>query len=283
MQPFDRRYSQSQQAGGGMGGQGQQQDEISQRQKEIIVSTWNLIREEQEGRRNDPAYVSDNAALLSRVQSTLREQVETLARRTEARQLTASAEEIVDHPLADRPYVAADVSGDGTSAVGMTLDGEFEVLALPEGVVTDRFGYAAPRAASVPQPITLDETGRIAVSVGRLGTVSMWWVGDDEPLLSLAGDGGPARTAPAERALRSATAILPESWALSSASAVEPEARRVALRLRASPGQPTVWRIFDIDIDGWIERACALGDRPLSEEERQTLGLAEAIVACSGP
>lgn len=94
VQPFDRRYSQSQQAGGQMGGQGQQQNEISQRQKEIIVSTWNLIREQQEGRREDPAYVSDNAALLSRVQSTLREQVETLARRTEARQLTASAEEI---------------------------------------------------------------------------------------------------------------------------------------------------------------------------------------------
>jgi Mg2+ and Co2+ transporter CorA len=94
VQPFDRRYSQSQQAGGQMGGQGQQQSEISQRQKEIIVSTWNLIREQQEGRRDDPAYVSDNAALLSRVQATLREQVETLARRTEARQLTASGEEI---------------------------------------------------------------------------------------------------------------------------------------------------------------------------------------------
>lgn len=95
VQPFDRRYSQSQQAGGGGGQQGgQRQDEISQRQREIIVSTWNLIREEQENRRNDPAYVSDNAALLSRVQATLREQVETLARRTEARQLTASAEEI---------------------------------------------------------------------------------------------------------------------------------------------------------------------------------------------
>jgi hypothetical protein len=114
VQPFDRRYSQSQQAGGQMGGQGQQQNEISQRQKEIIVSTWNLIREQQEGRRSDPAYVSDNAALLSRLQSTLREQVETLAMRTEARQLTASAEEIarfVEHldkaaaamlPAADR-------------------------------------------------------------------------------------------------------------------------------------------------------------------------------------
>jgi len=94
VQPFDRRYSQSQQAGGSMGGQGQQQSEISERQKEIIVSTWNLIREQQEGRRSDPAYVSDNAALLSRVQATLREQVVTLAERTQARQLTASADEI---------------------------------------------------------------------------------------------------------------------------------------------------------------------------------------------
>ncbi len=85
VQPFDRRYSQSQQSGGGGGQQGGQQNEISQRQREIIVSTWNLIREDQEGRRNDPAYVSDNAALLSRVQTTLREQVETLARRTQAR------------------------------------------------------------------------------------------------------------------------------------------------------------------------------------------------------
>jgi hypothetical protein len=95
VQPFDRRYSQSQQSGGSMGGQqGPQQDEISRRQKEIIVSTWNLIREQQEGRRGDPAYVADNSALLSRVQATLREQVETLATRTEARQLTASAEDI---------------------------------------------------------------------------------------------------------------------------------------------------------------------------------------------
>jgi len=94
VQPFDRRYSQSQQAGGGGQQGGQQQDEISQRQREIIVSTWNLIREEQENRRDDPAYLADNAALLSRVQDTLRGQVETLAQRTEARQLTASGEEI---------------------------------------------------------------------------------------------------------------------------------------------------------------------------------------------
>ena len=44
VQPFERRFSQSQQAGG-QGQQGQQQDEISRRQKEIIVATWNLIKE----------------------------------------------------------------------------------------------------------------------------------------------------------------------------------------------------------------------------------------------
>jgi hypothetical protein len=94
VQPFDKRYSQSQ-AGGAMGGQqGGQQNEISDRQREIIVSTWNLIREQQEKKRNDPAYVSDNAALLARVQETLRGQVETLAQRAHARLLTASDEQI---------------------------------------------------------------------------------------------------------------------------------------------------------------------------------------------
>ncbi|NIL94464.1 MAG: hypothetical protein GTO71_08505 [Woeseiaceae bacterium] len=92
VQPFDRRYSQSQQAGGGP--QGGPQDEVSQRQREIIISTWNLIRERAENGRGKDAFVSDNAALLSRLQETLRGQVETLAQRAEARQLTASDEEI---------------------------------------------------------------------------------------------------------------------------------------------------------------------------------------------
>jgi len=95
VQPFDRRYSQSQQSGGGMAGQqGEQQDEISKRQREIIISTWNLIREQTENRRNDDAYVADNSALLARVQQTLKEQVETLAQRTDARQLSATDEQI---------------------------------------------------------------------------------------------------------------------------------------------------------------------------------------------
>jgi len=95
VQPFDRRYTQSQMAGGQQGG-GQQQNEISQRQREIIVSTWNLIREQQEDRRGDAMYVPNNAALLSRLQTTLREQAQTLAQRTRARMLTSSDERIAE-------------------------------------------------------------------------------------------------------------------------------------------------------------------------------------------
>ena len=96
VQPFDKRYSQSQMSGGGQQGGGQPQNEISQRQREIIVSTWNLIREQQEDKREDDSYVPNNAALLSRLQATLREQAQTLAQRTRARMLDSSDEKIAE-------------------------------------------------------------------------------------------------------------------------------------------------------------------------------------------
>jgi hypothetical protein len=94
VQPFERSYSQSMQGGGGGGG-GQQQDEISQRQKEILLATWNLIREqgEQTGFQ-DEQQLEDNARMLSELQRTLAEQARTLANRTRARQLTSVDEQI---------------------------------------------------------------------------------------------------------------------------------------------------------------------------------------------
>ncbi len=86
VQPYNRRYSQSQiSGGGGGGGGGGQQDEISQRQRQIIVSAWNLIREQAEG--EDTGQVDINSKLLSELQLTLAEQAATLADRTRARQL----------------------------------------------------------------------------------------------------------------------------------------------------------------------------------------------------
>src|SRR5262249_15995918 len=45
-QPYEKNYTQSQQSGGGggMGGDMQDQNKISQREKEIIAATWNEIR-----------------------------------------------------------------------------------------------------------------------------------------------------------------------------------------------------------------------------------------------
>ncbi|MES2606881.1 MAG: hypothetical protein V4603_18275, partial [Pseudomonadota bacterium] len=87
IQPYNRRYSQSQLSGGGGGGGGggAQQDEISQRQRQIIVSTWNLIREQAEG--GEGGQIEINSKLLSDLQNTLAEQAKTLADRARARGL----------------------------------------------------------------------------------------------------------------------------------------------------------------------------------------------------
>lgn len=97
VQPFDRSFSQSTQGGGGGGGGGgQQQDEISRRQKEILVATWNLIKERSEETSSylDEQQLHDNAQMLAELQRTLAEQARTLASRTRARQLTGVDERI---------------------------------------------------------------------------------------------------------------------------------------------------------------------------------------------
>ena len=125
VQPFDRRYSQSQQMGGGQ--QGGPQDEVSQRQREIIISTWNLIRERNENGRGDDAFILDNAALLAQLQETLRGQVETLAQRAEARQLTASDEDIAE--FVEHLRKAAEAM---TPAAEMLADIDLEQALQPE-------------------------------------------------------------------------------------------------------------------------------------------------------
>lgn len=90
VQPFDRSFSQSQQAGGGGQGGGQQRDEISRRQKEIIVATWNLIKERDAGGGRKPKELREGAEMLAELQATLMSQAATLAERTRARQLTES-------------------------------------------------------------------------------------------------------------------------------------------------------------------------------------------------
>jgi len=85
MQPFERNYTQSQEQGGGGGGGGgddANQNQISERQKEIITATWNQFKGR--GARGTEA---ENAAFLAQVQSKLRDQAKSLSDRMKARSL----------------------------------------------------------------------------------------------------------------------------------------------------------------------------------------------------
>ena len=88
-EPFERRYSQSQESAG-MGAGGQQDDNrISEREKEIIAATWNQIKDTS----GDKSAAAENAGFLSGVQSKLRDQAHSLSDRMKARQLAGSSEE----------------------------------------------------------------------------------------------------------------------------------------------------------------------------------------------
>ena len=87
VQPFERRFSQSQRAGG-QDGQGQRQDEISRRQKEIVLATWNLIKERAADDGREERKLRESAQMLSELQATLMQRARTLVERARARQLT---------------------------------------------------------------------------------------------------------------------------------------------------------------------------------------------------
>jgi hypothetical protein len=106
-QPWEREYSQSQtMGGGGQGmGEGDQQNRISQRQKEIIAATWNQSR----NTVKDRAAAAENARFLSDVQVKLRDQAQTLARRMRSRELAGVNQEFSSFSK-DMDEAAADMT-----------------------------------------------------------------------------------------------------------------------------------------------------------------------------
>ena len=89
--PFEREFSQSQQAGGqgGSGSGKESQTEISKREKELIAATWK--------QQNDKAATPKDAAaqgqFLADAQSKLRDQVLALSARMQSRDLSGANEE----------------------------------------------------------------------------------------------------------------------------------------------------------------------------------------------
>jgi len=83
--PYERNYSQAQSGGGGgMGGGGDADQQISQRQKEIIAATWN----EYKNGSKDPKVAADDAKFLAEQEDKLAAQAKSLADRMKARELS---------------------------------------------------------------------------------------------------------------------------------------------------------------------------------------------------
>ena len=92
--PFEREFSQSQQSGGGGGGggSGDNQTEISKREKELIAATWKQLNDK-------TATPKDSAAqgqFLSDAQIKLRDQVNALSVRIQSRDISAANQEFSD-------------------------------------------------------------------------------------------------------------------------------------------------------------------------------------------
>lgn len=92
VQPFERRFMQSG-GGGGGGANGDEQGAISERQREILLATWNLQRSDQRETRTR-AQLEESAKMLAELQTTLAEQARTVAERTRARISVDSDERI---------------------------------------------------------------------------------------------------------------------------------------------------------------------------------------------
>lgn len=87
---FDKHYRDmgTNSAGnGGNGGGGAREQELSNRQREIVNATWNLIQERDTGARGG-SDLKDQVNLLTVLQQTLQDQVETLVARTQGRRLS---------------------------------------------------------------------------------------------------------------------------------------------------------------------------------------------------
>jgi hypothetical protein len=83
VQPFERRFREGQGGGGGRG-MSDEQGAISERQREILLATWNLQRNDERNARTREQ-LEQNAQMLAELQATLAQQARTLAERTRAR------------------------------------------------------------------------------------------------------------------------------------------------------------------------------------------------------
>ncbi|MCZ6711178.1 MAG: hypothetical protein O7B25_12525, partial [Gammaproteobacteria bacterium] len=85
VRPFDRTYRESESAG--RPGNSNPGFEIADRQREIVTATWNLLNKQQTEPDADREAMRDQSDVLAMLQRTLKDQVETLTSRAQARRL----------------------------------------------------------------------------------------------------------------------------------------------------------------------------------------------------
>ena len=88
---FDRHFRDMGTNSGGDGAGGAREQELSNRQREIVNATWNLIQERDTGARAG-SDLRDQIDLVAVLQGTLKEQVDTLVARTRGRRLSDNNE-----------------------------------------------------------------------------------------------------------------------------------------------------------------------------------------------
>ena len=161
---------------------------------------------------------------------------------------TSTLRPLPDHPLADQRLRRVGISGDGATAVGVDTTGRLIAIDLSTGDTITTFGRVD--VAGVNDAVVVNRNGTVVITVEREGTVSLWWVGDDSPVLSVPAASGQPRW-------------VPERYAPLTTSAVAAGADRVALMTAARGQQPVPWTIIDTDPASWIERALRIGEAAL--------------------
>lgn len=86
VRPFDRAYRQAEEQPGAGAGSGEMNTALSERQREIVAATFNLVRDRS---RYSADEFRENLATLALAQGKLREEVETLSQRIRSRGIVA--------------------------------------------------------------------------------------------------------------------------------------------------------------------------------------------------
>lgn len=168
---------------------------------------------------------------------------------------SADGSELAGHVLAGRLLTRAVVSQDGRRAITTLADGTIEVLDTESGDVVNTLGQID--VGRVRDPLQLSADGSIALSVDESGVVRMWHVADGDLILEVQGFVAPHRS-------------LNETNSTTRSSVIESHARRVAVFTFADEAR---WTVVDTDVRSWVDRACTLGGRSLTEDEREAVGL----------